>query len=54
MIITLKIECVWGAYLREQCIRVFEFEEDAVLLDLHNAIQDAFDFGRDHPFRFYT
>ena len=30
-----------------------EFKEDASLYDLHNAIQDAVDFGRDHPFIFY-
>ena len=27
--------------------------EDASLFDLHDAIQDAVNFGRDHPFTFY-
>ena len=53
MILNLTIECVFGHYLEEQCIRVIEIEEDACLYDLHDAIQDAVDFGRDHPFTFY-
>ena len=53
MIMTLTIECVRGTCLKEQCIRVIEIDEDACLYDLHDAIQDAFDFGRDHPFEFF-
>jgi hypothetical protein len=53
MILTLTIECIWGAYLKEPCIRVIEIEENASLYDLHDAIQDAVNFGRDHPFEFY-
>ena len=53
MILTLTIECVRGAYLRETCIRIIEIHEKATLYELHDAIQDAFDFGRDHPFDFF-
>jgi hypothetical protein len=53
MIITLTIDCVWGAYLKEPCIRVIEIDEEACLYDLHSAIQDAVDFGRDHPYEFF-
>jgi hypothetical protein len=53
MILTLTIDCVWGAYLKETCIRVIEIEEADTLYDLHDAIQDAVNFGRDHPFEFY-
>jgi hypothetical protein len=53
MILTLTIDCVRGAYLKEQCIRVIEMDEKACLYDLHDAIQDAVDFGRDHPFEFF-
>ena len=53
MTFNLKVECVWGAYLKHQCIRVIAMDEEASLLDLHEAIQDAVSFGRDHPFEFY-
>ncbi len=53
MILTLTIECVRGAYLKETCTRVIEIDEEASLYDLHDSVQDAFDFGRDHPFDFF-
>jgi hypothetical protein len=53
MLLTLIIDCVWGAYLKEHCIRVIEIDEEACLYDLHDAIQDAVKFGRDHPFEFF-
>jgi len=53
MILTLTIECVRGAYLRERCIRVIEIHAKASLYDLHDAIQDTVKFGRDHPFEFF-
>jgi len=53
MILKLKIECVRGWYFKETCIRVIEIDENMDLLDLHDAIQDAVNFGRDHPFDFY-
>jgi len=53
MILTLTIECVRGAYLKEPCLRVIEIDEKACLYDLHNVIQDTVKFGRDHPFEFF-
>jgi hypothetical protein len=53
MILTLTIECVRGAYLRERCIRVIEIHAKASLYDLHDAIQDTVKFGRDHPLEFF-
>ncbi len=53
MILTLFIRCIGGNYLREVCTRVIEIDAEASLYDLHAAIQDAFNFGRDHPFDFY-
>lgn len=53
MILTLTIECVSGAYLKGSCLRAIEMDEKASLYDLHDAIQDAVDFGRDHPFEFF-
>ncbi|MGQ3684316.1 MAG: IS1096 element passenger TnpR family protein [Candidatus Loosdrechtia sp.] len=54
MIITLKIECIFGRYLEEECIRVIEIPTDATLCDLHLAIQHAIDFDDDHLFEFYA
>jgi hypothetical protein len=53
MILTLIIDCVCGAYLNESCVRVIEIDEKVCLYDLHNAIQDVIEFGRDHPFEFF-
>ena len=53
MILKLRIECVRGWYFKETCIRVIEIDENMDLVDLHEAIQDAVNFGRDHPFEFY-
>ena len=54
MTFKLKVECMFGAYLKEECIRVIAMDDRASLFDLHDAIQDAVSFGRDHPFAFYT
>jgi hypothetical protein len=54
MIWTLRIECVWGMYLEEDCVRVLEIESTASLLSLHAAIQDAVKFDFDHLFEFYA
>ena len=53
MILTLNVRCVSGARLTESCLRVIEIDEDATLVDLHDAIQDAVHFGRDHPYGFF-
>ena len=54
MILTLKIECVFGISLEESCTRTIEIGSDATLYDLHFAIQDAVGFDDDHPFEFYA
>lgn len=54
MTIRLKVECVQGAYLRNECVRVIAMDDSASLLDLHEMIQEAVSFDRDHPFEFYT
>lgn len=54
MILKLKVTCVRGAYLRGECIRIIAMEDFASLADLHEMIQDAVLFDRDHPFDFYT
>lgn len=53
MILTLTVECVDGMYLEDECVRVIEIDETASLYDLHEAIQDAVGFARDHPFEFF-
>lgn len=53
MIYTLTVECVRGMHLKEECIRVIEIPDDATLCDVHEVIQDAVGFDRDHLFCFY-
>ena len=52
MIWTLRVECKFGRYLADECIRVIEISSDASLLELHDAIQGAVGFDRDHLFEF--
>ncbi|VGO21563.1 plasmid pRiA4b ORF-3 family protein [Pontiella sulfatireligans] len=54
MIIKLKIECVYGAYLEEECIRIIALDDSESLYDLHYRIQDAVKFDDDHPFTYFT
>ena len=54
MTIKLKIECVSGAYLEEECIRVIALDDSTSLYGLHYKIQDAVGFDNDHPFTFFT
>ena len=54
MIWTLKIECISGAYLTHQCVRIIEIDSGSSLIQLHDAIQDAVHFDRDHPFEFFA
>ena len=54
MIWTLRIECVSGAYLEAEWIRFVEMDSASTLLDLHELIQDAACFDRDHPFEFFA
>lgn len=53
MIWTLHIKCVYGWYLELPCTRIIEMSENSCLYDLHEAIQQAVMFGRDHPFEFF-
>ena len=54
MIWTLRIECVSGRYLQAEWIRVVEMDAASTLLGVHNLIQDAADFDRDHMFEFFA
>ena len=53
MIWTLRIDCIWGMHLEEECIRMMEIDSKSSLLDIHEAIQDAVGFDRDHMFEFF-
>lgn len=52
--IKLKITCVRGAYLTDDCVRVVAMDDSASLLDLHYIIQEAVSFDDDHLFEFFT
>ena len=54
MIWTLRIECIGGSYLEEKCVRTIEVDSGSTLLELHDTIQDAVDFDRDHLFEFFA
>lgn len=54
MIYTLTVECIGGLYLRGECVRVIEIEDDATLEDLHLAIQSAVSFDNDHLYDFHA
>ena len=54
MIWTLKVTCIFGLYLEEECVRVIEVDSRSSLMDLHDAIQDAVDFDQDHLFEFFA
>ena len=54
MIWTLRIECIGGMYWKKDCVRIIEIDSKSSLLDLHDAIQDAVDFDRDHMFEFFA
>ncbi len=54
MIWTFKIELLYGAYAKEECVRVIEIESSSTLEDFHFAIQNAVEFENDHLYEFYT
>jgi hypothetical protein len=54
MIWELKIECISGPYIEEDFIRTIEIDSKSSLLDLHDFIQDAVAFNRDHLFEFFV
>jgi hypothetical protein len=51
---TLRIKCVRGRFLREEFVRIIEIDSGTDLLDLHDVIQDAVGFDRDHMFEFFA
>jgi len=51
--LTLSVECVGGMNFSETCKRIIEISEDDSLNDLHDVIQNAVDFDRDHAYEFY-
>ena len=53
MIWTLKIELLFGAYAKEECIRTIEIDSSSTLEKLHFVIQAAVEFGNDHLYEFY-
>jgi hypothetical protein len=48
------MECVRGRYWEEECVRTIEMDSGSSFVDLHDAIQDAVDFDRDHLFEFFA
>lgn len=54
MIWTLRIECVTGRFLEGEWVRIVEIDSASTLLDVHDLIQDAIRFDRDHPFEFFA
>lgn len=54
MIYTLRVECVRGAHIEGECVRVIEINENASPDDLHLAIQKAVDFDDDHLYEFFV
>lgn len=50
----LRVTCVTGPWLDNECVRFIEMPALANLYDLHVAIQDAVDFDEEFPFYFFT
>jgi hypothetical protein len=54
MNVKLKVGCIRGRFLSDECVRIVAIDDSSSLYDLHDMIQDAVSFERDHPFTFYT
>ena len=54
MIYTLRVECVWATYPREECVRVIEIDEKDPLYSLHYTINKSVDFDFDHLWDFFA
>ena len=54
MIVKLKVVCIRGRFLTDECVRIVAMDDASSLYDLHDMIQDAVSFERDHLFTFYT
>ena len=53
MIMTVKVTLVRGRYCNDEWAANIELDESSTLGDLHEAIQDAVKFDRDHLYCFY-
>lgn len=53
MINRLRIHCVSGPWLEEECVRYLDLPDTANLYDLHLAIQDAVQFDDEFSFYFF-
>src|SRR5687768_456605 len=51
---TLQITCVFGAYLKEEWVRVIEVADSTTLANLHIALQAELKFDDDHLFGFFV
>jgi len=54
MIYTLTVDSFSGRYWEHDCIRVIEIDEQTSLSRLHDVIQHAVGFDRDHLYAFYA
>ena len=54
MIVKLRVVCIFGRFLSDECVRVIAMDDSSSLYDLHEMVQEAVSFERDHPFTFYT
>lgn len=54
MVVKLRVTCIFGRFLDRECVRTIAMDDFSSLYDLHEMIQTAVSFGRDHPFTFYT
>ena len=50
----LRVTCVSGPWLDDECVRFIDVPPTANLYDLHVAIQDAVEFDEEFPFYFYV
>jgi hypothetical protein len=54
MIYTLRVTLIEGPWDFEDCVRILEVQDECTLWNLHDAIQTAVGFGRDHLYDFYA
>lgn len=54
MIHRLRITCVSGPWLDDECVRFIDLPDGANLYDLHLAIQDSVLFDDEYPFYYFT
>ncbi len=54
MIHRLRVTCVSGPWLDDECVRFIDLPDGANLYDLHLAIQDSVLFDDEYPFYYFT